>query len=442
MNRRRVEAFSETMHRLYHDGDFSPIHVGGNHCMNVTLQVTEFSNMACSYCYQHDKTNRRMSFETAKKFIDLLLAADDRTAGYLNSRTNAGVVIDFIGGEPLLEIDLISDISDYFIAETMRLGHPWATRYRFSICTNGLLYFDPKVQEYLKRHQNHVSLSVTIDGDKKLHDSCRFDLAGNGTYDRAVAAALDYQKRFDKNTGTKVTVSPDNVGFVYQAIKNLVEIGYDDINMNCVFERGWTYYHGSVLYGQLKKIADYLIENDLDEKVHISMLDNPAGEPLPETHNQNWCGGVGLMMCCDPQGDIYPCLRYAPSSIGGNQPLYKIGDVEHGLMKTEEELQRVKCLSCITRRSQSTDECFNCPVATGCGGCSAYNYEVNGTPDMRTTFICAMHKARSLGIVYYRNRAFKKNGSTERFPMHLPREEALRIISEEEYELLLKEVET
>lgn len=440
MKRKSVEGFSDMMHRLYRDFDYTPIHIGGNHCISVTMQVTEFCNMKCTYCYQHDKTSRRMSFETAKKFIDMLLAADERTEGYLNSLENDGVIIDFIGGEPFLEIDLISKISDYFISELIRLDHPWATKYMFSICSNGLLYFDPRVQEYLHKHQNHVHLSITIDGNKQLHDTCRLDLNNNGTYDRAIAAAIDYREKYNQNLGTKITISPSNVPYIFDALKNMVELGYRDINMNCVFEEGWTYEHGTQLYEQLKLISDYLLDNNLEDSVYISMLDDYAGQPLSPEENRNWCGGIGLMLCCDPQGDLYPCLRYTPSSIGDKQIPYKIGSVDSGIMKTPDEIQRIKCLSCITRRSQSTDECFNCPVAQGCGGCSGYNYELYGTANKRATFICPMHKARSLGIVYYRNKAFIKHGSNERFKMYLPREEALRIISEDEYEMLCKEV--
>ena len=85
-------------------------------------------------------------------------------------------------------------------------------------------------------------------------------------------------------------------------------------------------------------------------------------------------------------------------------------------------------MSCITRRSQSTDECFNCPIGSGCGWCSAYNYEHFGTQDKRATYICCMHKARSLANVYYH----RLKG--EDFPNNCPKEWAIPIIGEEEYE--------
>ena len=89
-------------------------------------------------------------------------------------------------------------------------------------------------------------------------------------------------------------------------------------------------------------------------------------------------------------------------------------------------------MKCITRRSQSSDECFNCPIAAGCGWCSAYNYEYYGTPNMRTTFTCCMHKARSLANAYY---LYKKYGHSI---IHCPKEWAVPIIGENEYDRLKK----
>ena len=70
------------------------------------------------------------------------------------------------------------------------------------------------------------------------------------------------------------------------------------------------------------------------------------------------------------------------------------------------EINNYNKLEQITRRSQSTDECYNCPIASGCSWCSAYNYEIYGTPNKRTTFICPMHKARVLANIYYWNKTY------------------------------------
>ena len=87
-----------------------------------------------------------MSFETAKRFIDMILDSDERINTYLDSNNTIGAVISFIGGEPWLEIDLISQVSDYILGELFRRKHPWAIKFCFSICSNGLLHFDKRVQ--------------------------------------------------------------------------------------------------------------------------------------------------------------------------------------------------------------------------------------------------------------------------------------------------------
>jgi radical SAM peptide maturase (CXXX-repeat target family) len=275
---------------------------------------------------------------------------------------------------------------------------------------------------------------VSIDGNKELHDACRIDLEGKGTYDRAIAAVNDYKTKFHGNMGSKMTISPENITKLSKAVIDMIENNkYTHINLNCVFEEGWNNEHAKILYYELNKITDWLIENDLQDEIILSIFDNHyIGKRLPEENNNNWCGGTGYMLSTDCDGNLYPCQRYSPASIGDKQPLYIIGDLECGIGKCKEHLDRINCLNCITRRSQSTDECFNCPIAGGCAWCSAYNYEVFGTPDKRATFICCMHKARVLANMY----RWWKQG--KEYEVEFPEDWAIEIIGKEEYDKLLK----
>ena len=97
---------------------------------SVTLQVTEACNLQCTYCYQTQKSGKRMSFETAKKFVDYLLS--DKS-DYINTGNTKAITLDFIGGEPLLEIDLIDKICDYWLERCIELRHPWAVNHMFSM---------------------------------------------------------------------------------------------------------------------------------------------------------------------------------------------------------------------------------------------------------------------------------------------------------------------
>lgn len=337
------------------------------------------NSIAVHNCYQINKGKRRMSLETAKKFVDLLLDSTPENNSYINPERSPFIVLDFIGGEPLLEVDLIDEIVTYFMEETFNRMHPWAGRFRVSICSNGVLYFEPNVQRFLKKHRDHLSLSITIDGNKELHDSCRVFHDGRPSYDLAVAAAKDWMDNYG-DMGSKITIAPENLEHVYEALVHMVELGYTEINANCVFEEGWEQKHATELYAQMKRFADYLIDNDLQDSIYCSLFEEMFFKPMPEEMNDNWCGGTGVMLSCDPDGYLYPCIRYMESSLGDEQPPIRIGHVDTGLVTTEEEIRTVKCMKCVTRRSQSTDECFYCPIADGCAWCFPAGTKVS-TPD-------------------------------------------------------------
>lgn len=433
----KVEEYSDWLARMYpelataqRDNDKAFL------AKSVTFQVTDDCNLACSYCYQTHKGKRKMSIETAKKFIDLLLSGDKGMKSYINADETPGIVLDFIGGEPLLETTLIDQIIDYFRSEAIRLSHTWAEKFRASICSNGVLYFDKEVQRVLNKHKNHLSFSITLDGNKELHDMCRRFPDGRPSYDLAIAAINDWTSK-GFYMGSKITVAPANVGFVFDASKHMIDLGYRDININCVYEEGWELEHAVTLYQQLKQFADYILESNIEE-LYYAFFKEEMYHPKAKDDLQNWCGGNGLMLACDPDGILYPCLRYMESSLGDEQEPYIIGDVDNGLAQNNCYKDRVHCLGCIDRRTQSTDECFNCPIAEGCSWCTAYNYQVFGTPDKRATYICDMHKAVSLANVYFWNKYYQKQGEDKRFQMHCPKEWALPIIGEKEYTMLKK----
>lgn len=257
----------------------------------VTFQVTDDCNLACTYCYQGNKGKRRMSFETAKKFVDYLLDADESNH-YINPTISPFIIIDFIGGEPFLEIELIEKIVNYFNEQCFIRQHPWATRHRFSICSNGVLYFNPRVQEFMYKNRGNISFSVTIDGNKELHDSCRIFHDGRPSYDLAVAAAKDWMDQ-GNYMGSKITIAPGNVQFLSGALKHMVELGYTEINANCVYEKGWELEHAQELYKQMKIFSDYLIENNLYRDIFCSLYQENFFQPKDPRDNQNWCFGAG-----------------------------------------------------------------------------------------------------------------------------------------------------
>lgn len=427
---RRTEQFQDRLARLFHvkiqDGQRPKL------ARTVTFAVTDACTLRCTYCYQSIKADHYMSFEVARKFVDLLLDGN----AYINPDNSPGVIIEFIGGEPFLAIDLIDQITDYMIGQMILRRHPWATRYMISICSNGTLYFDPRVQAYLKKHLHHLSFSVSIDGNQRLHDACRIFPDGSGSYDVAMKAVRHFVDVLGGRMGSKMTLCPANVAYTYEAVVGLIESGYREINLNCVYEEGWTLEHASILYHQLKDLADYIFAHDLWDQIYLSIFEPDFFHPKDPKDRQNWCGGVGDMISVDYTGTIYPCIRYMPNSLGPNIKPLTIGHVDHGIMATPEECSCVHCLHAVDRRTQSTDECFDCPIAEGCSWCSAYNYQRFGTVDHRATFICVMHRARALANIYFWNKGYRLAGMSKRMENHVPDAWALEIIDKAELDQL------
>ena len=423
---RREEQWQDMVGRLF----------GGAAPRTVTFQVTDACNLQCSYCYQINKKSHVMPLETAKAFVDMLLSGSMGMAQYLSPENAGGVIIEFIGGEPLLQIDLIDQITNYFIGQMILRQHPWATRYRLSICSNGVLYFDPKWQSYLRRHKNQLSFSISIDGCKELHDACRVFPDGSGSYDIAMAGVRHYIDVMGGRMGSKMTLAPGNIAYTRKAIAGLIDAGYREINLNCVYEEGWTAQHARTLYEQLCQAADDILDEGLFGQIYLSIFEEHYFRPKKETDLQNWCGGTGKMIAVDWKGDIYPCIRYMESSLGSQREPVIIGNVRQGVMATAAQRDCVACLERIDRRSQSTDECFYCPIAEGCAWCSAYNYQHFGTVDRRATFICKMHIARALANCYYWNKGYRQTGQAKRQRLYVPQQWALEIITREEYDRL------
>ena len=289
------------------------------------------------------------------------------------------------------------------------------------------------MQKLIHKLGTALSFTVSIDGNKELHDSARVHPDGRGSYDEAIHAANDYERQYPMyKLGSKMTIAPSNIIFVYPALKHYLKSGAEEIFANCVFEEGWTNEHATMLYNEMKKVADYKLENYID--TYISFFEEDMFHPMDPEDNQNWCGGTGLMLACDPDGKLYPCLRYMPSSVGRNRNDY----VTMGTIETGIDREKLADMQTVTRRSQSTDECFYCPIAQGCAWCSAYNWESQGSYNKRATYICPMHKARALINVYYWNKFYRIKGENKRMKNYCPKEWALEIIPEEEYEMLNK----
>ena len=371
----------------------------GGIAKNITFIVTKDCQLACKYCYLVGKNaQERMSWDVAKKAIDYILSHEE-------DYTEESVVWDFIGGEPFLEIDLIDKICDYLKMEMFRLNHHWFNSYRFSFSTNGLNYDSEKVQNFIQKNISHLSIGITIDGTKKKHDLNRIYKGGGerGSYDDVVRNIPLWLKQFPHGS-TKVTISSDDIPYIKESVLHLYSLGIHEVNINCVFEQVWEDGDDKKFEDQLMQLADAIIDGGLYKDYACSFYTEHMGKPMDcVRENQNWCG-AGRMLAIDAAGNFYPCTRFAQYSLR-DKKAWIIGNVNDGIDKN-----KIRPFLTLDRCTQSSQECIDCEVASGCAWCQGENYDAADTATIyqRATAICKMHKARVRANNYYWNKLYRK----------------------------------
>lgn len=377
---------------------------------SITFIVTKDCQLACKYCYLVGKNEKeRMTWEVAKQAIDYILNNEDKFE-------EDSVVWDFIGGEPFLEIELIDKICDYIKIEMFKRNHKWFNSYRFSFSTNGINYHTDKVQNFIKKNKEHLSIGITIDGTKKKHDLNRIwkgEGPEKGSYEDVVKNIPLWLKQFPE-ASTKVTISSTDIPYIKESVLHLYSLGIHEVNINCVFEDVWNDGDDKLFEEQLIQLADAIIDNNLYENNSCSFFSEFIGKPLDKKlENQNWCG-AGKMLSIDAAGNFYPCTRFAQYSLR-NKKAWIIGDIHNGI-----DNNRLRPFLTLDRCTQSSQECIDCDVASGCAWCQGENYDAANTPTIyqRSTAICKMHKARVRANNYYWNKLFRKlelEGKREEF---------------------------
>lgn len=370
----------------------------GGVAREITFIVTKDCQLACKYCYLVGKNaQERMPWEVAKKTIDYVLDNSD----YFKEKS---VIWDFIGGEPFLEIDLIDKICDYIKVEMYRRNHKWFSSYRFNFSTNGINYNSEKVQNFIKKNIGHLSVTITIDGTKRLHDTNRvYKGSERGSYDDVVKNIPNYLKQFPVAT-TKVTISTSNIDFIKESVLHLFSIGIHEVNINCVFEDVWKEGDDRKFELQLMALADEIIDKELYKENNCSFFWEYLGKPMDKhLDNTNWCG-AGNMLAVDATGNFYPCTRFAQFSLRDKDAII-VGNINDGL-----NFNKLRPFLTLDRCTQSNSECIDCEVASGCAWCQGENYDAADTPTIyqRATAICKMHKARVRANNYYWNKLYRK----------------------------------
>ena len=226
-----------------------------------------------------------MSWEVAKEAIDYIL---DRE----NEFREESVIWDFIGGEPFLEIELIDKICDYLKTEMFRRNHHWFDFYRFSFSTNGINYHTDRVQRFIEKNRNHLSIGITIDGTKRKHDLNRIwktpDMEKGiqpkpedekGSYEDVVKNIPLWLEQFP-GAATKVTISSADIPYIKESVLHLYSLGIKEVNINCVFEDVWHEGDDDAFEQQLTELADEIIDRNLFRDHACSFYAEHIGKPI------------------------------------------------------------------------------------------------------------------------------------------------------------------
>lgn len=371
---------------------------GGDDSQTITFIVTGDCNLRCKYCYiTHKSKGKVLSLETAQKFIDYILSER-------KFHRRSAMVLDFIGGEPLLEAKLIEDICDYFKIRTYEEKSSWYWNYRINISTNGVNYNSPEVRHLIKKNKGKISIGITIDGTKEKHDLQRVFPDGSGSYDIIHNNLKLWLSQFAGNT--KVTFASDDLVYLKDSIIHLWKEGISGIGANVVYEDVWKSDDDRVFEEQLKELADYVIENNLYNKFECTLFADYIGSPYERENLQQTSCGAGKMLAISPDGNIYPCMRYYDYSLN-HQEGYIIGNVDEGV-----DFEKLRVFVLAMYKYQCDDECLSCTIARGCEFCQGFSYDesATGTNFYKTKYICKMHKARVRANNYYFAKLFHKTG--------------------------------
>lgn len=358
---------------------------------SITFIVTKDCQLICKYCYLVGKNgHERMSLDVAKKAVDSILSVPEMFP-------EEQVVWDFIGGEPLLEIDLISDIVEYIFKRLKDLNHHWNHHCGIRITTNGLLYNAKKVQNFIKHYHDILNISISIDGTKQKQDLNRIFPDGRGSYDIVSKNVSLWVSQFE-DVATKMVISSEDLPFVAESGIHLLELGIKRLDMNLVVEDVWREGDDVILENQLIEFADKVIDKGLYQGRKLFIFEECIGFPFNPDFESNPCGS--MMLAVDSSGNFYTCPRFAQYSLRSKKPRF-IGNITDGINHN-----LIRPFYIIDEVSQSPLQCQMCDVATGCRWCPGENYDSSKTASIfeRSIAICKMHKARVRAKNYFWNK--------------------------------------
>ena len=328
----------------------------------LCLHIAHTCNLNCSYCFasqgKYSGERAVMSFETGKRALDFLIE---------NSGTRRNLEVDFFGGEPLMNFDVVKRLVEYARSVEKAAGK----NFRFTLTTNGML-IDDDVIDFANREMSNVVLS--LDGRREIHDRFRVDFNGEGSFDKIVPKFQKLVKaRGGKEYYMRGTFTHANPDFL-EDIKAMLELGFTELSMEPVVcapgdSAELTKADLEIVKEQYEKLAYLMLERERAGKpftFYHYMIDLTGGPCIYK--RISGCGSGTEYMAVTPWGDLYPCHQF----VGDEK--FCLGNIWDGVTNTAIQDEFKKC------NVYAHPDCDNCWAKLYCsGGCAANAYHATGS---------------------------------------------------------------
>lgn len=343
----------------------------------LCLHVSHACNLVCEYCFagqgRYHGKSALMSFDVGKRALDFLIE---------NSGSRRNLEVDFFGGEPLLNFDVVKRLVAY--ARSVEKEHN--KNFRFTLTTNGML-IDDEVIDFCNREMSNVVLS--LDGRREIHDRYRVDAKGNGSYDVIVPKFRRLvEARGDKSYYMRGTFTHANPDFL-KDINVMLDLGFNELSMEPVVcapdsPSALTEEDKPVIFKQYEDLAKLLIKRRKEGKpftFYHYMIDLEGGPCIYK--RISGCGSGTEYMAVTPQGDLYPCHQF----VGDER--FRLGDIWNGVANTKIQREFEDC------NVYAREECKTCWARLYCsGGCAANAYHATGSVKGVYKYGCELFKKR------------------------------------------------
>ena len=343
----------------------------------MCLHVAHTCNLNCEYCFasqgKYHGERALMSYEVGKRVLDFLIE---------NSGTRRNLEVDFFGGEPLMNWQVVKDLVAY--ARSIEKEH--GKNFRFTLTTNGMLV-DDDVIEFANKEMDNVVLS--LDGRKEINDHFRKTIGNVGSYDIIVPKFQKFVKaRGGKNYYMRGTFTHRNPDFTND-IQTMLDLGFDELSMEPVVcpptdKYALTEDDKKVLYKEYEKLADMMIERRKEGRpftFYHYMLNLEGGPCIYK--RISGCGSGTEYLAVTPTGELYPCHQFV-----GNKD-YLMGDIWTGVTNTAMRDKFKRC------NAYSRKECEDCWARLYCsGGCAANAYHATGDINGVYEYGCELFRKR------------------------------------------------